>query len=116
MIKIFTPDELETQYDKLTDILQDALFDDEIAGRIYDTGKSYGLSVDNRRIAGAEAGNIVLGLIKPDELSSRLAARIGIPLDKAKLLAKDILQNILSPLTAELKRVYGFELILETAA
>ena len=35
MVRIFSQEEMEKKFDSLPDILQDALFDDEIASKMY---------------------------------------------------------------------------------
>lgn len=101
---------METKYDALPDALQDALFDDEIANKMYEIGKKYSLSKDSGKIASAEAGNIILGLTKPQEFSARISERIGLKTAIADTLANDIYISVLKPLAGEIKRVHGFEL------
>lgn len=110
MVRIFSQEEMEVKYDVLPDALQDALFDDEIAAKMYEIGKKYSLSKENGKIASAETGNIVLGLTKPQEFPARIAERVGLKPAIADALIKDIYLSVLKPLAGEIKKAHGFEL------
>ena len=110
MVRIFSQEEMEKKFDALPDILQDALFDDEIATKMYEIGKKYNLSQDNGKIASAEAGNIVLGLSRPQDFLPRIIERIGLKPAIADALAKDIYISVLKPLAEEIKKAHRFEL------
>src|SRR3989338_4364321 len=110
MVRVFSQEEMEKKFDSLPDILQDALFDDEIASKMYEIGKKYNLSKDNGKIASAEAGNIVLGLSRPQDFLPRIIERIGLKPAIADALAKDIYISVLKPLAEEIKKAHRFEL------
>lgn len=97
-------------YEELPGVLKQALFSTEIAEQMFEIGKKFGLTIEKTGIMAEETGYIMLGLTRPNELVTNLAAELGIDSDKAQDVAAEISHQIFFPLREELKRTHDFDM------
>lgn len=105
----YTQAELETRYNKLPDILQDAMFNYDIASKIFETGKQFGLTVEKIGFLAEETGLVVLGLTRPDEFTQHLAERLEVDTEKARSIASAVNHRVFFPLREALKTTHQVE-------
>lgn len=105
----YTKEQLEVQYEKLPDVLKDAIFSVEIAEKMFEIGKKHGLTMEKTGFAAEETGFIILGLLPPREFAGSLARRLDIETDKATALASDINHQVFFPLREALKETHQID-------
>ncbi len=97
-------------YEGLPAILKQALFSTEIAEKMFEIGKKFGLTIEKTGIMAEETGYIMLGLTRPNELVGNLASELGTGTDQAQDIAAEINHQIFFPLREELKRTHDFDM------
>ncbi len=105
----YTKQELLEQYEKLPDVLKDALFSVETADKIFAIGKKSGLTVEKIGFLAEETGRVILGLNRPAQFVSALAARLEVDAQIARQIALDINHQIFFPLRQALKETHQIE-------
>lgn len=95
--------QLEERYQKLPEVLKNALFSVDIAEKIMEIGKKTGLTVEKTGFLAEEVGAIILGLTKPQEFIPKLTQSLEIDAGKARDVAAKINHEILLPLRESLK-------------
>ena len=109
MIKIYIDEEIEKYYQNLPPILKDALYDTDIADKIFDIGKTSGLMDEKIKILAEETGYVVLGLTRPMDFVERLADGLKLDHDKICTIAKEINHQIFFPMREALKIAHQTE-------
>ncbi len=109
MPKTFSEQEIEAQYQKLPKVLQDAMYDPDIADKILGLGKEYDLTLDKVGFLADEVGYVILGLRRTGEFSPALAERLQIPPERSSALAQKASQRIFYPLREALKSTHQME-------
>jgi len=110
----YTQQQLDSQYEKLPQVLREAIFSAEIAEKMYEIGRRNGLNVEKTGFLAEEAGYIVLGLTHPREFLGQLTERLEITTDKAKEVAQQVNHEIFFPLHEALKQAHGVDVKEET--
>lgn len=106
----YTQKELEERYQKLPEVLKDALFSVEVANKIFETGKKYGLTIEKTGFLGEETGYVILGLTRPREFVQILSDRLEADEDEAREIASDINHQIFFPIREQLKSAHQLEI------
>lgn len=109
-MKTFSEKEIEERFQKLSSVLVEAMYSADNARAIVKLSGKYSITGRKTSNVAGEIGYVILGLTKPEEISSRLSERLDLKPSDAALLTKDVYQNVLKPLATELKRVHGFDL------
>ncbi|QQG44874.1 MAG: hypothetical protein HYW89_02570 [Candidatus Sungiibacteriota bacterium] len=109
----YTQKELIERFQKLPAILQDALFSGDLTGKIFETGKKFGLTIEKIGFLAEEVGYVILGLTRPGEFAAKLADRLGVDLNSAKTIALDINHKVFSQLREALKSAHETEITAE---
>ncbi|MBI2640855.1 MAG: hypothetical protein HYW91_03165, partial [Candidatus Sungbacteria bacterium] len=109
-MKTYSQEELTEHYDKLPEILKDAMYSSDIASKMVAVGKKFGLTIEKIGIMAEQTGYIVLGLVRPGEFIQILADALGIGADKASEIAKEINSQVLYPLREALKATHQIEI------
>lgn len=112
----YTQKQLEEQYDKLPEILKEAIFSSDIANKMMAIGTKFGLSVEGVGFMSEKTGYVVLGLLRPTEFVQTLVDSLGVNADKAREMAKEINSQIFFPLREALKAAHQMEMIEEEIA
>lgn len=110
MPRAYTKQQLQEQYEKLPDVLKDALYSVETADKVHEIGKKSGLTIEKMGFMAEEVGRIILGLTRPGEFVALLAERLEVDKDTAQKIALDINHQILFPLREALKRTHKIEI------
>ena len=106
----YTQPQIEERYEKLPEVLKDAMFSVEIADKIFETGKKFGLIFEKIGNLAEETGYVTLGLLHPQDFVRALEEHLGIKADQASEIAKEINHQIFFPLRAEFKKAHNIEL------
>ncbi|MBI2122226.1 MAG: hypothetical protein HYT98_03820 [Candidatus Sungbacteria bacterium] len=114
MIKNYSQQEVQAQIKKLPPVLREALFDADIAEKIYEIGRNAGLMVDKIGLLAQETGDITLGFSKPSDFIKNLSESLSIDTDKARDIAGRINQAVFLPLREALKTTHQFDVSEET--
>ncbi len=95
-------------YYSLPEDLQEWLFSEETANRLYSiTQEKNILNLENARRVARIVGLVVLGEVPVKDFIRRLASDLGIDQPKAAALAKDINEQIFQPVRNSLMAVHG---------
>lgn len=109
MPRAYTKQQLEERYQKLPDILKEAIFSAEVAEKLFEIGKKNGLTIEKVGFMAEETGRVILGLTRPSEFAGVLAERLGVSADAAQKIASDINHQIFFPLREALKQTHQIE-------
>lgn len=100
-------EEIITKYQELPEDLQKALVSSSFSNAITETGKKEGLAIDKIGELAEETGFVMLGMTAPADYVKNLTARLGVPAEKAKMIAEEINQKVFQPVRESLKKVHG---------
>lgn len=109
MLKNYTKQDLDERYQKLPTELQEALYSFDIADRIFETGKKYGLSIEKISKLAGETGYVILGVTGPREFVKTLTEGLGLTIDKTRSIASDINREVFAPIRGMLKRTHNVD-------
>lgn len=109
----YTQQQIDERYEKLPDVLKDAMFSPDIADKMVEVGKKSGLTLDKIGEIAEETGYVVLGLTAPKDFVKALEARLEKDAGKAPEIAKEINHQIFYPLREELKKAHNIEITTE---
>lgn len=109
----YTQQEIEDHYRRLPETLRDQLMSVENAERIFESGKKFGLTVEQIGYLAEESGFVVLGLTHPKDFVRHISERMGIDIEKSKAIAREINHQVFFPLREMLKNAHQFELTQE---
>lgn len=105
----YTQEELEIRYKKLPKPLKEALFDPDIAYAIFDTGKKYGMTIDQIGSIADEVGYVIAGLTRPSEFVENLRGRLGAPHDTVRDIALEINHAVFASIREILKSTHQID-------
>lgn len=106
----YTEEELEERYQKLPEVLKDAMTSAEVSGTMVSIGKKFGLTLEKIGFMAEEAGYVMLGLIRPQEFIGKLAEALEISRDRAAALAQEINHQVFAPIREALKSAHQYDL------
>lgn len=106
----YTQQELKERYEKLPEVLKDAMFNADIAAKIFEIGKKYGLTIEKTGLMAEEVGYLILGLTRPTELVNALDEALKVKENQAKEIASDLNRQIFFPLREALKTTHQIEI------
>lgn len=115
-MKTYTQDEIDSHFEKLPKVLQDALFDPKIARRIFAVGDQFELTIEKIGFLAEETGFVMLGFIHPNMFKNTLKERLGIDDTKAQSIAHEINNQVFFPLREIMKSALGMDIVLEKTA
>src|SRR3989344_5123898 len=110
MLQNYTQQELKERYEKLPEVLKDAMFNTDIAAKILELGKKHGLTIEKTGFMAEETGFVILGLTRPEELINVLAESLEVKEDQARNIATDLNHQIFFPLREALKTTHQIEI------
>lgn len=99
----FTLQELEEHYDKLPEILKEAMTSTDVADAIFEIGKRHEFSLEETGILAEEISFVILGLIQPPEFTKALALRLQATPETAEMIVREVNHEIFFPLREALK-------------
>lgn len=105
--------EIEERYQKLPPILKEAMFSPDIANKMFEIGKKFGLTIEEIGFLAEETGYIILGLTRPQQFVDALTTRLNVGQDKAKTIAAEVNHQIFFSLREALKATHQFEVTEE---
>jgi hypothetical protein len=114
MPKQYKREELWKLYEKLPKELQEAIFAEETANRIDEICKRYEIPEEKVPEIAKEVGNVLLGLLHPDEFQEVLEREIKIEREIAKRVAQEIYRFIFYPVKSSLEELYKIEIAAPT--
>lgn len=110
MAKTYTKQERDERYERLPQVLKEALFSADIAEKMFELGKKHALTMEKIGFMSEEAGLVVLGLTPPRIFTTTLVERLAIPPDAAEKIALEISHEIFFPLREALKQAHQVEI------
>lgn len=112
-MKTYTQDEIDSRFEKLPRVLQDALFDPKIARRIFAVGDRFELTIEHIGFLAEETGFVMLGFTRPTMFKDALKERLGADDARAQSIAHEINNQVFFPLREIMKSALGTDVILE---
>ena len=103
----YTPEQLEEKFNSLPENVRKTLTSVDVEERLLSIGRAHKLHLDIIGELADETGLVMLGLTHPRNYVVHLSERLGIPNDEAVALARDVNEQIFSPIREALKRVHG---------
>jgi hypothetical protein len=110
MPKEYTKEELWKLYKKLPKELQEAIFAEETAIHIDEICKRYEIPEEKVPEIAKEVGNVLLGLLPPNEFQEILEKEIKLEREIAKRVAQEIYRFIFYPVKSSLEELYKIEI------
>jgi len=104
------PEKLWEIYQKLPQDLKDAIFSVENATTIASIGKRNGLKEEEISILAEEIGNVLLGLLNPNEFETKIKEELKLEENIAKAINWEVNRLIFFPVKESLEKIYGIEL------
>ena len=109
MAKKYTSEEFWKLYEKLPQELKDALFAEETGNNIYDICKKNGALESLDKVV-EYVGQVLVGVLPPDEFQETLEKEMGLEKDIAKKVAQEINRFIFYPVKPLLEELYKIEI------
>jgi hypothetical protein len=110
MPKEYKIEELWKLYKKLPKELQEVIFAEETANHIDEICKRYEIPEEKVPEIAKEVGNVLLGLLPPNELQETLEYEMKLEKEKAKKISQEIYRFILYPVKTSLEELYKIEI------
>jgi len=111
MAKEYTQEQLRKLYEKLPEELKEVIFSAETADNIWNTCEKNGIEIGKVSEVAELVGNVLLGLLPPEEFQTTLERELKLKKDVAKTVAQEINRFIFFPVKESLAVLYGKELI-----
>lgn len=108
MSKEYTKEQLWKLYEKLPEELREALFAEETVDDIWSTCERNGISEKVSEIS-KYVGDVLLGILPPDEFQKKLEEEIKLEKELAKKAAHEINRFVFYPVKASLEELYKKE-------
>lgn len=102
--------QIEERYEKLPEVLKEAMFSPENADLMFEVGKKFGLTLDKIGYMAEETGYVILGFTKPVEFIKQLEENLDIDSEKAEEIAAEINHRVFLPLREALKQAHQVEI------
>ena len=109
MPKEYTREEFWKLYEKLPQELKGALFAEETGNNIYETCKRNGVENNLDQIV-EYVGQVLVGVLPPDEFQATLEKEVKLKKDIAKKVAQEINRFIFYPVKSSLEELYKIEI------
>jgi len=109
MAKKYTSEQFWKLYEKLPKELKDALFAEETGNNIYDTCERNGILKNLGEVV-EYVGQVLVGVLPPDDFQETLEKEIKLKNDVAKKVAREINRFIFYPVKINLEELYGTEI------
>jgi hypothetical protein len=106
MPKQYTKEELWKLYEKLPQELKDAVFAEETANQIGDICERYKVPKNIISEIAKQVGNVLLGILPPEDLQEILEKEIKLEKSAAKKVTQEITRFIFYPVRTELEKLY----------
>ena len=109
MPKKYTSEQFWKLYEKLPQELKDALFAEETGNNIYEICERNGISENLDQIV-EYVGQVLVGVLPPDELPETLEKEIKLEKEVAKKVSQEINRFIFYPVKTSLEELYKVEI------
>lgn len=109
MSQEYTEEEFWKLYEKLPQELKDAIFSGETADRIRSICERYNIEEKNIPEMAKQIGNVLLGLLPPDDFSNVLELELKIDKEVTEKMMREINRFIFYPIKPALEQLYGTE-------
>ena len=103
----YTPEQLEEKFKSLPANVRETLTSVDVEERLRTIGRAHQLHLDILGELADETGLVMLGLTHPRSYVGNLMKRLGISNNEAVSLARDVNEQIFSPIREALKRIHG---------
>lgn len=110
MQRQYTKDELWKLYNNLPQELKEAVFANETAEHIANTCARFLVPQELVPKVAAETGNVLLGLLTPEEFQKNLVKDIGLKKDVAQQVAREINRFVFYPVKPALEQLHKMEI------
>lgn len=110
MQRQYTKDELWKLYDKLPQELKELVFANETAEHIANICERFLVPQELVPKVATETGNVLLGLLTPEEFQKNLVKDIGLKKDVAQGVAREINRFIFYPVKPALEQLHKMEI------
>ncbi len=104
-----TKEEFWKLFGKLPEELKDAIFSGETADRIRSICERYNIGGKNVPEIASQTGNVLLGLLPPNDFQNILEIDLKLEKETAEKVAREINRFIFYPVKPELEQLYGAE-------
>lgn len=103
-----TPEQnLLERYQKLPQVLKDAIFAEATADKVFNIGKQRGLTIDKIGEMAKEIGYVMLGITKPNEFVGNLQKALGVSKNDARAITADTNKEIFYPIREHLRGLHN---------
>jgi hypothetical protein len=109
MPKEYTPEEYRKLYEKLPEEIKEMLFSDEASDTIYNACERNGIPEEKAVEISKYVGDVLVGLLPPNEFQETLEKELGIETEKAKMVSREITRYIFFPVKGSLEELYKIE-------
>ena len=109
MVKKYTSEQFWKLYEKLPQELKDALFAEETGNNIYEVCKRNEIA-DNLEEIVEYVGQVLVGVLPPEEFQKTLEEELKLEKDLAKKIAQEINRFIFYPVKSSLEELYKIEI------
>lgn len=110
MPKKYTRDQYWQLFEKLPEELKDLILAEETAKDIYDICERNDVDVFLVPKVAKYAGNVLMGILPPEEFEGVLEKEVGLKKAKAKEVAREIHRHIFFPVRGLLEQLYRVEI------
>ena len=102
-----TREQLKELYSKLPREIKSVLDSEENADKIYELGNKYKLHIDKIGLLSQEINLVMFGVVKPQEFIPNLREKLKISDEEARVIAKEVNEQIFNPIRESLKQVHA---------
>src|SRR3989344_4635146 len=103
----YTPEQLEQIYQKLPDELQEAIFSVETADAVYNACLTQNITDERGNKVAELVGQVLMGLLLPEEFQKSLEKEGGIKKDAAMNIARDITRIVFFPVKESIRQLHN---------
>ena len=100
-------EQINERYENLPDILKETLWSAATAKRIWQLGQFYHLSDEKISLVARITGQILMGFVLLEKMSSEIQEILGIDTRVAQAISKELHQRIFSSLQEEISKAYS---------
>ena len=109
MPKEHTPEEIRKLLAKLPEELKETLFAEATSDTIYGSCERYGISEEKAAEVSKFVGDVLIGLLPPNEFQGALEKELNLDSETAKKVAREITRYVFFPVKASLEELYKIE-------
>ncbi len=103
----YTPEQLDQIYQKLPDELQEAIFSVETADAINNACLSQDVTDERGNKVAELAGQVLMGILLPEEFQKSLEKEGGVKKDAAMNIARDITRFVFFPVKESIRQLHA---------